>query len=122
MCDLFSPIGIEFPDTICDMTIRENHPHGSTKSPKPKVPSYSLCVKSKGHHEGLRYEQQICSLHEVRDTWQKEAVLISSSTGTKAQESINSICLQAYGRQGRITLEFFSTTNNEILQQIRKCD
>ena len=122
MCDLFSLTGIEFPDTICDMTISENHPHGSTESPKTKGPSYSLCVKSKGHHEGLRYEQQIWSLHEVRDTWQKEAVLISLFAGTKGQESLKSICLEAYGWQGRIILEVFSTTNNEILHQIRQHD
>ena len=37
------------------MNTGENNPYGSTKSPKTKGPSYELCVKSKGYHEGLRY-------------------------------------------------------------------
>ena len=36
---------IEFPNAIYDLITCENHPHDRTKSPKTKVPSYSLHVK-----------------------------------------------------------------------------
>ena len=110
---------IEVLDAIYDLTTCENHPHDSAKYAKTKGRSYSLCVKSQGHHATLRHEQRLLSLHEARDTWKQEAVLISLSTRSKGKEIIKSICLEAYGWQGRITLEVFFATNNEILHQIR---